>query len=276
MSTTSYSLILTVHNKGFLLDESLQRIKKLTKGSYETIIVLDGCSDNSEEITKTFIKQNPKMKIVLEYADDVFETKANNIGLKRAESDHVIIIQDDMLMNEDAWNVRLTKPFRTYNDVFAVSSNCAHNWVFNPNSKHLGMEEDLDNCWCDIIQHVDHAGRPWGLSRDVFAIRQCVNRGPLAINHDDLYDLNYLDEKFAPLDMDDHDLCFRMAKQLNKVVGCYWTDFISDFSWGGTHNTTGGHKPWFYKSNHKNMKIVWDRHSDIIQETRKIENRILK
>jgi len=276
MSNPTYSLILTVHNKGFLVGESLQRIKKHTKGTYEVVIVLDGCTDNSEQVVIDFKKQNPSIKMVVEYADDVFETKANNIGLKKAQSDTVIIIQDDMLMNEDGWNVRLTKPFRTYKDVFAVSANCAHNWVFNPESKHLNMLEDLDDCWCDIINHVDHAGRPWNLSRDVFAIRQCVNRGPLAINHDDLYELDYLDETFAPLDMDDHDLCFRMAKKLNKVVGCYWTDFISDFSWGGTHNPNGGHKPWFYKSNHKNMKIVWNRHSEIINQTRKIENRILK
>ena len=186
----SYSIILTVHNKDFLINESLERIKKYTKGLYETIIVLDGCSDNSEFIVKNFIKNNKKMKFKLEYADDVFEVKANNIGIKQAENDYIIIVQDDMLMNEDSWNVRLTTPFRVFNDVFAVSSNCAHNWVFNPNSKHLGMSENLDNCWSDIIQHVDHAGKVWGLPRDTFAVRQCVNRGPLAINHDDLIDLN--------------------------------------------------------------------------------------
>jgi glycosyltransferase involved in cell wall biosynthesis len=273
MGNTIYSLILTVHNKGFLVGDSLNRIKKFTKGSYETIIVLDGCTDNSEEVVTKFKKDNPKMKIKIDYADDVFETKANNIGLKQAESDYVILIQDDMLMNEDNWNIRLTTPFRKFTDVFAVSSNCAHNWMFNTNSKHLGMVEDLDDCWCDIIQHVDHSGRPWNQPRDVFAVRQCVNRGPLAINHDDLYEMDYFDEMFAPLDMDDHDLCFRMSKKLGKVVGCYWTDFISDFSWGGTHLPGGGHQPWFYKSNHKNTKLVWDRHSDIIQSTRKIENR---
>jgi glycosyltransferase involved in cell wall biosynthesis len=271
----SYSIILTIHNKDFLVKESLERIKKFTKGSYETIIVLDGCSDNSESIVKEFITNNKKMKIKLEYADDVFEVKANNIGLKLAENKYGIIIQDDMLMNEDGWNFRLTKPFRSYNDVFAVSSNCSHNWVFNSNSIHLGMEENLDNCWCDIVNHVDHAGKVWGLPRDVFAVRQSVNRGPLAIDLDDLEKLNYLDEEFAPLDMDDHDLCFRMKKELGKVVGCYWTDFISNFAWGGTHSSTGGHKPWFYKSNHKNTKLFWNRHSDLINTTRTIENRKL-
>jgi len=270
-----YSLILTVHNKGFLLKDSLERLKIFTKGNYELIVVLDGCSDDSEQVLLKFIKLNPKIKIKIKYSDDVFETKANNIGLKEAESEYVIIIQDDMLINEGNWNTRLTHPFRRFNDVFAVSANCSHNWKFNRNSKHLNMVEDLDNCWCDIISHVDHAGKHWGLSRDIFAVRQCVNRGPLAINHSDLITMNYFDEKFAPQDMDDHDLCFRMMKQLGKVVGCYWIDFISDFSWGGTREN-GRHKPWLLKANHKNMKLVWERHSDLIRTTRKNESRNLK
>jgi glycosyltransferase involved in cell wall biosynthesis len=274
MARSDYSIILTVHNKDFLLKESLIRMKALTKGTYEIIVVLDGCSDKSEEILLSFVKENPDMKIIVDYADDVFETKANNIGLKHASSKYVIIVQDDMLMNEISWNERLVKPFEKFDDVFAVSANCAHNWQSNPNSKHLGMVENLDNCWCDILNHVDHAGKVWGLQRDVFAVRQSVNRGPLAINHDDLITMGYFDEAFAPLDMDDHDLCFRMMKKLGKKVGCYWTDFISDFSWGGTHTTTG-HKPWFYQSNHKNMKIVWERHSEVIMNNKIIEQRKL-
>jgi len=269
----STSIILTIHNKGFLVKNSLERIKKLSKGNYELIIVLDGCSDDSEELVLKFKKENPNLKIKIESAPDVFETKANNIGLKQAESEYVIIVQDDMLVNEDNWNGRLIKPFLNFEDVFAVSANCSHNWVYNNNSKHVKIQQNLNNCWSDIIDHVDHAGAVWGLPRNVFAVRQCANRGPLAINHSDLIKLNYFDEIFAPLCMDDHDLCFRARKKLNKIVGCYVVDFISDFSWGGTHDV-GGHKPWFYEANHKNTRIVWQRHSDIIP-MRVLDNRKL-
>lgn len=272
----SSSIILTVHNKDFLLEESLRRIKELTSKPYELIIIIDGCSDKSLEIATRFKSKNPKIKTIVEETPDIFETKANNVGCKLATGDYIFIVQDDMLINEKSWNQRLLKPFRAFGDVFAVSANCAHNWVFNPNSIHLNMEENLDNCWCDILKHVDHAGRPWNLPRNVFAVRQCVNRGPLVINHEDLKHLGYFDESFAPLDMDDHDLCFRMKKELNKVVGCYWVDFTSNFAWGGTHNPNGTHKDWFYISNHKNTKMVWNRHSEIINNTRKLENRELK
>ena len=267
------SLILTIHNKDFLVEQSLNAIKKFTQGTYELIIVLDGCADNSEFLVSNFLKENKNLKIKTINTPDVFETKANNVGLKLAESDYVIIIQDDQIVNEEGWNQRLIKPFTTYEDVFAVSANCSHNWVVNSRSKHIHLNKNLNDCWSDVLDHTDHAGAVWGLPRNTFAVRQCANRGPLAINHEDLIKLNYFDEIFEPLCMDDHDLCFRARKKLNKIVGCYVTDFISDFSWGGTH-TSSGHKPWFYEANHKNTKIVWQRHLDIIPH-KVIDNRKL-
>ena len=91
-----HSLILTVHNKDWMIKDVMQSIYKNTVGEYELIIILDGCSDNSEEIVLSNLKDNTKIF----YADDVFETKANNIGLKKSQGDKVIIIQDDMIINE--------------------------------------------------------------------------------------------------------------------------------------------------------------------------------
>ena len=61
------------------------------------------------------------------------------------------------------------------------------------------MIDDLDDCWCDIVDHVDHADRKQGLPRDIFAVRCSVNRGPLMIDHEDLKKLNYLDQAFVML-----------------------------------------------------------------------------
>lgn len=263
----SQSLILTIHNKGFLIDQVLNAIKERTFGSYELIIVLDGCTDDSEEKVSTFKANNPQMKINVIYTPDVFETKANNAGLKEVNSDIAIIIQDDMIVNEDGWNQRLVKPFETFEDVFGVTANCAHNWVLKPNSKDIHKTEFTGNDWTDIMIHVDHANKKT-ISRDTFAIRQCVNRGPLALNYGDLVTMNYFDEAFAPLDMDDHDLCFRMMEKLGKVVGCYWIDYISDLNWGGTREN-GKAAQWALKANQKNSKIVYDRHKD------KIVNKII-
>ena len=169
------------------------------------------------------------------------------------------------------------KPFEEFVDVFAVTGLTAHNLMPNPNSIHLGMEEDLDNCWCDILDNVDIAQQRT-ISRDVFAIRGSANRGPLMIDLEDLKSLNYLDEEYAPQQLDDHDLMFRMRKELGKVCGCYWINFISDPSWGASrkdikHFTEAN--PVNAKSHHKNSKIFYNRYSSVFEDYRIIEDREL-
>jgi glycosyltransferase involved in cell wall biosynthesis len=267
-----HSIILTVHNKEWLIQQVLDGIVKYTKEDYELIVVLDGCTDKSFNIAEDFLYDSDVNYTIIT-TPDVFETKANNAGLKIAKGDYVIIVQDDMIIKESGWNLRMQKPFDAFDDVFAVTSRTAHNWEFNPNTQHLGMKEDLDNCWSDICIHTEHADRS-NISRDIFAIRASVNRGPLMIDHNDLKKLNYFDEKFSPQDMDDHDLMYRMHKELNKVCGCYWVDFESKDEWGGTR-VSGSPAPWLLKANHKNMKIFFDRHKEFIELKYPNENRDL-
>jgi glycosyltransferase involved in cell wall biosynthesis len=267
-----HSIILTIHNKEWLIEKVLNGIIDNTVGKYELIIVIDGCTDNTESVVlKTLEDKTIDFKLI--FAPDVFETKANNLGLKAAKGDKVIIVQDDMVIKEPGWNKRMQKPFDAFDDVFAVTARTAHDWEFNPNSQHLEMSEDLDNCWCDICIHTNHADRS-NISRDVFAVRASVNRGPLMIDHNDLKKMNYLDEIYAPLDMDDHDLMYRMHKELDKVCGCYWIDYESKDEWGGTR-ISGSPAPWLLKSNHKNMKIFYNRHKDLIHLEYQKENRRL-
>ena len=58
------------------------------------------------------------------------------------------------------------------------------------------MQENLDNCWCDILNYDSVINRGNGLARDIFAIRHSVNRGPLLLDHAKLEKLGYFDEIF--------------------------------------------------------------------------------
>lgn len=266
------SINLTIHNKDFLLEDSLERIKKFTKSSYEIVAVLDGCSDRSEEILDKWIKENQQIKILKLVADNIFETKANNLAAKASMGEFIAIIQDDMLINEDGWDERMLKPFSGFSDVFSVTSNTSHNWIFNSGSNHINLEEIPNGIWSDILQHVDHAHYR-NTPRNFFEIRDSSNRGPLIINHSDLEKMEYFDEDFYPLDMDDHDLHYRMKKKLGKVTGLYWIDFISDINWGGTREN-GNPKQWHLDANHKNQRIIYNRHLDVLN-VRKKETRVL-
>ena len=267
------SINLTIHNKGFLIRRVLEAIKKNTIQDFEIVVVLDGCNDESEKEVSQFFKENHFINNVILEAPNVFETKANNMAAKASSGDHIIIIQDDVIINETGWDQRILKPFKAFTDVFAVTGRCAHNWCFNPNSRHIHEDFLRDDNWCDILNHIDHAQRG-SIGRDVFAVRDSVNRSPLAINHADFETMGYFDEIFAPLDCDDHDLMYRMHKKLRKVCGCCWIEYISQDAWGGTRDQYGNPKDFMYRANHKNMRILWERHKDIMN-VRQIENRKL-
>lgn len=264
------SINLTVHNKDFLIKEVLDGISKNTVGTYELVTVLDGCNDNSESILDQFISENPSIKVKKLFADDVFETKSNNIAAKASEGDFIAIVQDDMIITERGWDERMLIPFSKFGDVFSVTSRTSHNWVINGKSEHLNLEKTPPGIWSDILLHVDHAHKG-NTPRDYFEIRDSSNRGPLMINHQDFEKLGYLDEDFAPLDMDDHDLHYRALKELGKVTGLFWIDFISEEKWGGTR-ASGSTAQWHLDANHKNSKLILERHKDVIN-TRKIETR---
>jgi glycosyltransferase involved in cell wall biosynthesis len=275
-----HSIVLTIHNKGWLLPLVLRGIKDNTIGDYELVVVLDGCNDESEVILEKFIKNNTNIKTKTIYTPDVFETKANNAGLQECEGEKVIIVQDDMVIKENGWNQRLEKPFEEFIDVFAVTARSAFNYRFNQNSIHINLtsEQDskIDDCWSDIFTYESHINKEEGLSRNIFAVRNNVNRGPLMIDHEDLVKLNYFDEIFSPQDQDDADLCYRAFKQLGKVVGAYWIDYDCDQSWGGTRPDGKNPASWLLKAHHKNTRIVFDRHNDIILQENHNEDRVLK
>jgi len=273
-----HSVIVTIHNGArripsgeILLEKVLDGIINNTVGEYEVLCMLDGCTDDSDKVVDKYLDKANVRPIVL---PDIFELRTNNAAFKESKGEYVIVVQDDQVISEHGWNQRMQKPFDAFDDVFAVTARCAHNWVINTNSYYLNNPSAPIHGWCDIFEHVDHASDAHELSRDVFAVRSSCNRGPLMINLEDLKRVGYLDEAFAPCDMDDHDLMYRAYIELGKVCGAYRIDMESNVSWSGAR--VGGDLPmWAYESQHKNSRIFYQRYAHILDARRVIDNRIL-
>ena len=273
-----HSVIVTIHNGArripsgeILLEKVLDGIINNTVGEYEVLCMLDGCTDDSDKVVDKYLDKANVRPIVL---PDIFELRTNNAAFKESKGEYVIVVQDDQVISEHGWNQRMQKPFDAFDDVFAVTARCAHNWVINTNSYYLNNPSAPIHGWCDIFEHVDHASDAHELSRDVFAVRSSCNRGPLMINLEDLERVGYLDEAFAPCDMDDHDLMYRAYIELGKVCGAYRIGMESNVSWSGAR--VGGDLPmWAYESQHKNSRIFYQRYAHILDARRVIDNRIL-
>ncbi len=267
----SHSVVLTVHNKEKLIKKVLKSILKNTSSPFELVMVFDGCNDKSEEIAEKLLKRNIYKNInkKILYADDVFETKANNIGLKECTGDFISIIQDDMVIKEKDWNLNLFKPFTKYNDVFSVTAHTSHNVGYVPPT------EDQKEGEYYMLNFPDSVGfRTFNsyIPRDKFHIRLTSNRGPLMINHDYLEKLGYLDEIYSPQTWDEHDLTVRANLKYGLVSGFYPIDWFSKLSWGSTRDESGGLKPWHRLHEYKNQKIFYERYKEVIK-SRIVEER---
>ncbi|WP_143812037.1 glycosyltransferase family 2 protein, partial [Oenococcus oeni] len=89
------SVIMPVYNvAGFVL----QSIKSVINQSYhyfELIIVDDGSSDNSLQIIKKFLSQNPDPRVKLYYKKNGGLSEARNFGLARANGYYIYFIDSD-------------------------------------------------------------------------------------------------------------------------------------------------------------------------------------
>ncbi len=218
---THIDIVLSVFNQENLIERVLYGIFKNTSTPFILIIVFDGCKDKTEERARKYIRHySPSVmkKFIATHAPNVFETRANNIGFKIATSDFMITLQDDMVINEFGWERRLTYPLRKFNDVFAVTSRSAH---------------DIDKIDENYQYYINKAARECdSLSRNIFAVRDIINRGPIAFNMKYLRTLNFLNEAYAPSDLDDADISLRAWRQHKLRVGAYWINYISPAHWG--------------------------------------------
>lgn len=269
------SILLTIFNKENIIHDVLDGIFKNAIEKFEIIICLDACVDNTEKIVLDYL-YNAKCKNLAHFnvlkANNLFETRCNNMCARASQGEYVIIVQDDCIIKEYGFDERILRPMRTFNDIFAVTGNCAHNWYFNENSKDIHIEPHGRD-WADILLHKDHANRTT-IKRDIFAIRDSANRGPLAINRKDLETLGYFSEEIFKQEFDDHILMYDAWVQLKKKVGFYMIDFESKPEWGGSREGTQT-KPWALEANNINSRLLLSKHKGTMNK-QSIENRELK
>lgn len=260
------SLILTVHNKEVLLERVCRGLlENASTAVVEWIVVLDGCTDQSEAILdRELLKRgSSQLRVRKITTQNIWEVRANNVGLKQASGDYCLLVQDDMVVTEKNFDLRLLKPFSAFEDCFAVTARTAHNNLV----KRRGLFKK-------VLEFTNKIGRENPLGRDIFGVRDVVNRGPLLLDHTKLAALNYLDEDFAPLDLDDHDLCLRAYRHHGWVCGSYITAYDSDPDWGTTRASSQSRKI-LSEAHKKNEQLLIQRHESHLRQTKHDENRSL-
>jgi len=267
--TARNTIVLTIHNKEVTVARILSGLTNtLSADTDRIIIVLDGCTDSSQEAVQSFIRSAPpRFRFDVVSTDDIWETKANNVGLRMVESPYATILQDDMLLKERSWDRKLLDVFGKV-DVFAVTGRTSHDFTFANGQftpiNLVGREYPLGSIGlvARVVAKLMAWFHPYWIYRFIAptALRLTANRGPLTLRMDQASGLDFFDEQFAPFELDDVDLCCRAFKRyglLSAARPVYYQEI------GGSKANNSNSIEVSRRSIEKNTTILIERHSDL-------------
>lgn len=265
--SAAVSILLTVHNQETILKDILVNLFRHSSSSVtQYVFVLDGCIDNSEAILKEELTKCTT-DYTIKYTNNVFETRANNCGLHEITGDYVIIVQDDMLIMEDNFDVRLIYPMKKYDDIWAVTARTALN--LDPVTK-----DYLDS----IEGPVGHNYEKFTYPRNKLEIRAVVNRGPLAISMKKFKEVGgFFDTNLPGVQgFDDVELCYRVLSTKPWKCGSFWIKYYSPLDWGKSRRNHDVVR-FISDEQDKNINYVINKYGlERIKSWRIIEHRIIE
>jgi hypothetical protein len=218
LATPEYSISFVVHDHGHLLNQTLASLFLRTCGSYEVVITLDNCHDDSSvwvwEIISSYLrlgsigplKRNTTpcnglltRVVVFEAVTDMFETAADNLAMSSTSPNgFYILVQADTLIYQHGWNVHMSLPLRLNSILLGVSGRCGH--AFSECGG--GRNNRVGDC----SYETRHPALE--LQFSVF-IADVIVRAPLLLRANYTQQLYFFDQVHYKLGKDDHDLCRR-------------------------------------------------------------------
>lgn len=102
------SIIIPVHNLEREIEQCLNSIdaQDFDKREYETLLILDSCTDNSEGVIRAWHNLHGDMNLQLFYSQCKTPGGTRNVGLDMAEGEYILFIDgDDYLINNSAMSL---------------------------------------------------------------------------------------------------------------------------------------------------------------------------
>ena len=201
------SLVLSVFNKEAQVIRLLRQLHQSVRSyeNYDLHLIFDGCIDRSRERAKSYLST---LGMDVKYYDtpNVFETRANNIGLRAAGGKYCILLQDDVYVYESHWLEKIVHFMETNPAVGAVGG-LAGVFYYPAITEQDGPATSAHQF--ESSRRIETG--PGGADPDNLYEVDAVMRGPIVLRKRLLEAFGYLDERsFAPYYMDDMDLCMRL------------------------------------------------------------------
>lgn len=224
----TFSIVMPIHNQRNIIQTVLSSVVLTTLGTYELILILDGCTDDTksqvlEWIDNICLPNRCVAMILLENPSGIFETSCDNQGFVLSRGKYSVEIQADMKILTLGYNVILATPMEVYDDIIAVSGRCCHTL----NTVTSGIERGK-------IGDKTKEPHPSSFSSNVVYMSHTVNRGPLVLRNSMVQEIGYLDEEHYVLGDDEHDLFTRAWSEKRWRTGFVPVEVYSPSEWGST------------------------------------------
>lgn len=263
------SIILTVHNKETTIEIIMNGLlSTISADTGRIIVVLDGCTDASELKLKSVISRGVgSVKVDIVKTPDVWETLANNVGLRLVDTQFATIVQDDMFLIEENWDRKLINVFGT-KKLFAVTGRTAHEFSLSGNNFRplnlIGREFPIGsaNLAGKLAAKMMRRFNIHWMYKFVspVGVRLVANRGPLVLNMEFAKQLDFFDEAFAPFELDDVDLCCRAYKRFGLLCAAR-PIYYKEIGGSKLHSSLSSGKS--KEAILKNTELLKQRHSDL-------------
>jgi len=221
-----FSIIVPICNQESIIVKHIKSIlDKTTVKEFELILIIDCCSDRTEEYITSWINNNEKALedyklltniLVLKSTIPLFEVAADNLGFFCSRGKYCLEIQADMEMTDEGYNMRLLQPFLLNDNIIGISGRCTHDFT--------GQRGGVGKLGFDISVKVKDLPN---VDADYYYIGETCNRGPLLFDKEKLKTLKYLDEANYFLENDEHDLFARAYVEHGWRCGYVPIDFIA-------------------------------------------------
>jgi glycosyltransferase involved in cell wall biosynthesis len=217
--TVRQTVIIPVFNQEPFILRCLQGVSRNLKHASDLVVILDSCTDQSEQIVLSFLLQADLSAFgritVLRTTYPIFETRCDNLGICLSRGDYVIEIQSDIEVQSFGFDDLLEAPMRQLPQVFSTSGRGGH-WfgLLLPRRERLRRFPVTTLLWehrgVDQVGYtgmaIEQAPNHVAFQHHSFAICETIMRGPWCLRKTDLVALNLLDEVNLFLGNDDHDL----------------------------------------------------------------------
>ena len=268
--------VVPVHNQETIILKVLNGIFLNTNLPLRLVIVLDYCTDNTENIVLTWITQiikdsSRKIHITLLSSDlNLQETLSDNLAFRILNEPEVLVdVQADIILLENNFDLKVLDIFEKFPDIAALSARGTESWprnlkpqfsilnflrilrkskiknnsntleIFNKRKELLLTRENFYSRnlpFGRFGKNIDSL-QVYSSDKKYIWLNETVMRGPLAFRNSTLKDVGYLNSISHPLSYDDHEYFLRVWKEKNMRVAFYPFDYLSKLHWGSDRSS---------------------------------------